>query len=124
MHYLGLDVGTRRTGAAFASDTDDILFTLPTISHTSEQELLKAVQAIVEQKQIDEVIIGLPLLPSGEEGAQADIAHSVHDVLSEAGITVHMIDERYTSQLSKDFDKDAAAACEILSVWLKKNKKI
>ncbi len=122
MNILALDVGTVRTGVAFGNSKDDILFSLTTISHTSEDELLNAVQEIIAQKQIEEVVVGLPLLPSGEEGAQVLIARSLYNKLVDSGISTHLLDERYTSPKNQDLDSDAAAACEILSVWLKKKQ--
>lgn len=118
MKYLGLDVGTKRTGVAFADSDDDILFSLETIAHTSSEELVSAVVELVRLRGVDAVILGLPFLPSGEEGAQAEIVRDVETLLSEEGISCSTVDERYTTAKSKDFDKDAASACEILSQWL------
>lgn len=122
MNCLGLDIGTRRTGVAFCSTDDDILFSLETLLHETEGELVLQIQDIVASKHIDEVVVGLPLLPSGEEGKQVDLTHRVYDKLLDAGISAYLLDERYTSTQSREIDKDAAAACEILSVWLKKKE--
>jgi len=122
MRYLGLDVGTRRTGAAFADSTDGILFSLETIQHSSAEELLASVLLIIKEKQIDEVVIGLPLLPSGEAGSQAEIVQNFKELLSEEGISCSLLDERYTTSKSREIDKDAASACEILTVWLNRNR--
>lgn len=120
MNYLGLDVGTKKTGVAFASAQDDILFSLDTIQHSSFEELLVAVQALVRLRHIDEVVLGLPLLPSGDQGAQADIVLEFQDMLNEAGISTSTVDERYTTAKTGDFDKDAASACEILAQKLQR----
>jgi putative Holliday junction resolvase len=118
MRYLGLDVGLRRTGVAFADSNDDILFSLETISHTSEDELFERVVALVKEKSIDEVVLGLPLLLSGEEGSQANIVIKFNERLQDKGISSSMIDERYTTPKSNELDKDAASACKILSLRL------
>ena len=114
MKYLGLDVGTKRTGVAFADTDDDILFSLETIEHSSEEDLLKSIQNLISEKQIDELVLGLPLLPSGEEGSQAEVVHSLCRALDSAQIPYSLVDERYTTEKSKELDSDAAAACKIL----------
>lgn len=120
MKYLGLDIGLRRTGVAFADSEEDILFSLETITHTSEQELIAAISQLVSQKDIDAVVVGLPLLLSGEEGAQAKIVIHIQQQLENAGIPCSMLDERYTTPNAGDIDKDAASACEILTIWLQR----
>ena len=122
MNVLGLDVGGRRTGVAFCNTKDDILFSLETISHSNEEELLQRILSLCSERSIEEVVIGLPLLPSGEEGSQTQIPKLLQSQLEEQGITAHLLDERYTTNKTKDIDRDAAAACEILAVWVEKNK--
>ncbi len=110
----------RRTGVAFADSNDDILFSLETIHHTSEDELFNAILELIEQKQIDEVVLGYPLLLSGKEGSQTKIVTRFQENLSNAGIMVSLMDERYTTPKSGEMDKDAASACEILALRLKR----
>ncbi len=120
MRYLGLDIGVARTGVAFADSTDDILFSLETISHSSEEELIDAVKKIVSERGVDEVVLGLPLLLSGEEGSQAKISINIREKLEKSGITCSMLDERYSTPKSNNIDKDAASACEILAIRLQR----
>lgn len=120
MKYLGLDVGTKRTGAAFADTKDDILFSLSTIEHTSEEDLLHHVLRIVEDRAIDEIVLGNPLLLSGEEGSQAAFVQSVLNKFLEAGMQCSLLDERYTTPKNAKFDRNAASACQILQVKLSK----
>ncbi|MCA9371029.1 MAG: Holliday junction resolvase RuvX [Candidatus Peregrinibacteria bacterium] len=122
MRLLGLDVGTRKTGVAFGSTDDGIVFSLPTISHVSEDQLSTALLSLISEKSIDEVVLGLPLLPSGEEGAQASVVRSLFDRLRIEGISCHLLDERYTTPTRTDIDPDAASACEIVNIWLDLNK--
>ena len=122
MKYLGLDVGTKRTGAAFADSKDDILFSLETVYHESEEELIAAVQKLVTRHGVDEVVLGYPLLPGGSGGSQTAIVNSLAKALSDAGIVTSLVDERYTSKKNASFDKDAAAACSILSVKLERKR--
>lgn len=124
MKYLGLDVGTKRTGAAFADSDDDILFSLETIHHASEAELFSVIRKLVTQYRVDEVVLGMPLLPGGSEGKQTETVYSLLKALTTAKIPCSILDERYTSQKQQTFDSDAAAACEILAVKLKRKGNI
>ena len=119
MRYLGLDVGTRRTGAAIADDHDGILFSLETIKHADFEILMERVLSIIAEKKIDQVAIGLPLLLSGVEGAQAGVVHAFAEKLATMGISYKFVDERMTTPAKPGLDKDSTAACSILSSILK-----
>jgi putative Holliday junction resolvase len=124
MRYLGLDLGKRRTGVAFADSNDDIMFSLETISGKTEDELVEHIQNLISEKSIEELVIGLPLLPSGERGSQADWAQLMIDKLQALGTPISLIDERYTTGKLTEVDQDAAAACKILSIKLDQNADI
>jgi RNase H-fold protein (predicted Holliday junction resolvase) len=63
---------------------------------------------------VDRLIIGLPLLPSGKEGAQAQHVRGIAETLEKSGIAVTLLDERYSSPRTKSADPDAAAALNLL----------
>lgn len=119
MKYLGLDVGTRRTGVAYADDVDDILFSLETLRHSTEQELLSSVLEIVRTRGIDQVVLGLPLLLSGKDGSQSAYVRSFGEKLTQNGCLIRFVDERYSTISRKDIDPDSSSACSILSIILK-----
>jgi putative Holliday junction resolvase len=123
IRYLALDIGTRRTGVAYGDDETGIPLPLETIKHTSEEELITSIQKLCSERNVDLVLVGLPLLPSGDEGSQSSYVHSMVEKLIELGLKVELIDERYTSPRkggsdSQKTDPDAAAACAILAVKL------
>lgn len=104
---------------AYADDADGILFSLETLLHMTDEQLVSGILAVVSAKKVDQVIVGLPLLPSGEEGSQSRHVRSIGDALLQNGLSVRYIDERYSTNSSADGDNDSAAACSILSVILK-----
>ena len=114
MHLLALDIGTRRTGVAFADTDIGIPLSLDTITHSSFSELEDRVLSLLEEKKIDRIIIGLPLLPSGDEGAQVRIVRSFADRLEKTGIPLSFLDERYTTPKNGSSDSETAAACSML----------
>ena len=118
-HLLAADIGKRRTGLALADTKAGFIMALETVKHADEAELVKEITKIVAKHNIVEIIVGLPLLPQGKIGEQALYIQHVSDLLQEAvHIPVTLIDERYTTPKSTEFDKDASAACSILSTVL------
>lgn len=116
-NLLALDVGTRRTGVAFCDAATKVPVALETIEHESFKILTEAVVSLVKDRDVGTVVIGLPLLPSGEHGSQTDIVKNFGQILQERGFSVVYQDERYTTEKSVEFDGDAAAACKILGTY-------
>ncbi|MBI3618494.1 Holliday junction resolvase RuvX [Candidatus Peregrinibacteria bacterium] len=127
MHYLSLDIGMRHTGIAYGDDVAKIPLPLPTIHHRNTSELIASVSELLGKRNIDAIVVGLPLLPSGEEGSQARSVRECIPFLLAQGLPVTTIDERFTSASSrpqtsgipaKNYDGDSAAACAILQSFL------
>lgn len=132
MRLLSLDIGLRRTGVAFFDDATGIPLPLDTLRHASVGELLTQLSDILTSRRIEKIIVGLPLLPSGDEGAQVAEVRGVAQKLEEKGYQIVFVDERYTTPRSgaslrqakhapPRSDGDAAAACEILRTFVEKN---
>ena len=126
MKYLSLDIGTRRTGIAYLDDSVGIPLPLDTFHHETSEALIAHTLDLIRERKINRLLVGLPLLPSGEEGTQATFVRSVADAFLKAGIAVTFVDERYSTPRSgtlggkigqkfpASLDPDAAAACSLL----------
>ncbi len=121
MRFLALDIGTRKTGIAFLDEDTAVPLPLDTFYHDTQEQLLSHVLALVDERSIDKLLIGLPLLPSGDEGAQAAFVRGIASQLAHK-IPVTFVDERYSTPPSRSskhdvhpshFDGDAAAACSL-----------
>lgn len=115
MRYLALDVGGKRTGIAYG-DSDGTLFSLQTFEGESTEDLLEHVVSLYKDRSIDEVVLGLPLLPDGTEGSQAEFVREFADKLENSSINHSFVDERYSTPKNREIDPDSAAACSILAV--------
>ncbi len=122
MNILALDIGKRRTGVAFADTTGDFVMALETIHHTSTDELLSAIEKILHDKKISQIVFGLPLLLGGTEGEQVLYVREVAESLQKrTPIPLIFVDERYTSSSeSPCTDDNAVAACAIAEIALLK----
>jgi putative Holliday junction resolvase len=125
---LGIDVGEVRVGVA-VSDPDGRLATpLATVS----PEVVE-VARIVEDYEIVEVVVGLPVTLAGAEGAAAALTRSYADRLAQliAPVPVTLTDERMSTVLAsrrlaeqgvrgrrRRQVVDQLAAAEILQGWL------
>lgn len=120
MRILALDLGTRRTGVAFAESEIGIALPLDTLESSSPRELLEDILVLADERNIDLMLLGLPLLPTGKEGSQSAYVRDMGALLEEKGLPVQYLDERYTSQKNGETDGDAQAACTILSLYLER----
>ena len=129
---LGLDVGRKRMGVAGCDGTGLIATGLTTIYRTSLAEDIRQLQAIIKEREIEVLVIGLPYTLDGNIGSQAKkiqkFASRIAKILE---LPVEYVDERLTSveaearlKASKKFstrDKgaiDRQAAAIILQQWL------
>lgn len=129
MNILALDIGKRRTGAALADDANGVVVALDTIAHASVTELIARIQETVKTKRIGKLVLGLPLLPSGDEGEQALFVRSVGQDLQKMGFLVQYIDERYSTPSlrqaeHREIDADSASACQILHMYLDRSSNV
>ena len=99
---LAVDWGERRIGLA-VSDPQCIIATgLPTLVVRGPADALARVALIAAEREVERIVVGLPLLMSGERGEAAENAQHFADALAErTGIAVDTYDERLTSALSE-----------------------
>jgi putative Holliday junction resolvase len=69
MVILCLDYGERRIGAAASDELEIAAHPLPTIQRDGEE--LELIAALVEQRGIGIIVVGMPLRMDGTEGTQA-----------------------------------------------------
>ena len=101
---IGLDLGTRTLGIAMSDSLGIIASGMETF-HFFENDYGAALQRVadlVNQHQVKEIVLGLPLHMSGEsgDGAQRSLSFA-KEIESLLGIKPVMMDERWTTQLSK-----------------------
>ena len=103
--WLGIDLGEKRVGLAVADGdaTEAIarpLVTLPR-GRTIEDDAAR-LGAVLERERIEELVVGLPLDVSGDEGPQATITRAWGEALAvRVGLPVAFRDERLTSHLAE-----------------------
>ena len=99
---LAVDWGERRVGLAL-SDPEGIIATgLETLEVRSPEQAAARVAEVARAQGVERIVVGLPLLMSGERGEAAEAAQRLADALSaRTGLRVDTYDERLTSALSE-----------------------
>ncbi|MBA3302157.1 MAG: Holliday junction resolvase RuvX, partial [Thermoleophilaceae bacterium] len=98
MRVLALDHGSARCGAAVSDPTGALATPLEVIERPDSRRGIGRVAAAVSEREVDRVVVGLPLTLAGEEGGQAAEARAFASRLREriAPVPVEMWDERLT----------------------------
>lgn len=128
---LGMDVGGARIGLAL-SRSGWLVETLPTLHRRGRKQDFDALEKLILAERITDVVLGLPLLPSGEEGEQSEKTREFSRSLARRfpGVRLHFQDERYSSAEAREIgsatashsDEDRIAAAVILQEFLVRMK--
>ncbi|MGA2541504.1 MAG: Holliday junction resolvase RuvX [Verrucomicrobiota bacterium] len=104
MRILALDHGTKRIGVALSDETATIAQPLEFIPAEPFAKVLQRIKEIVIEKQVREVVVGLPRNMNGTYGPAAESARKFAATLREAlGIPVKTWDERLTTVQANRF---------------------
>jgi putative Holliday junction resolvase len=95
---LGLDVGSRRIGIAVSDPLGITAQGLDTLQRRNKRHDLAALERVIRDYDVREIVVGLPLRMSGEEGIQSGkMQEFAEELRKRFRLPVHMWDERLTS---------------------------
>ena len=129
---LGLDLGEKRIGVAGCDRLGLTASGLTTIHRRGFAHDMEQLKQIIRDREIDQLIIGLPYTMEGKIGFQAKRVQRLAKRISEAvELPVEFVDERLTSHEAKQLIQqhrrkgnrdlgvvDRMAAALILQYWL------
>ncbi len=108
MVLLGLDIGEKRIGLAASDRLGKTAQPLDTIKR--DDETLRRLSALVRERGVERLIVGLPLRMDGSEGAQArDVRSYAGELSSTLGVPVEFVDERLTTREAESLLSEAGA---------------
>jgi putative Holliday junction resolvase len=136
MAYAALDLGVRRIGIAVSDSRGLSAHALRTIERGRSMGAdIEAIKLTLGSREIECLIVGLPVNMDGTEGPMARHARNFAARLADAtGITVKLQDERLSSfeaeqrlgnsvpRAKRKHAIDAVAAVVILESWLDRHK--
>ena len=96
---LALDMGQKRVGVAVSDENRLAVRSLASLPRTNWKELLRAVAQLLQALDAREMVIGLPLMLDGTEGAAAIEARRLaRNFKLSLDVPVSLQDERLTSR--------------------------
>jgi putative Holliday junction resolvase len=99
---LGIDLGEKRIGLAVSDLDASIAFPLGFIVSRDRPKDVAALRAVVEERGIVRIVVGLPIHLDGRASPGSQAARSFAGALAEAtGVPVDLLDERWTSQAAE-----------------------
>lgn len=103
MGLLGIDLGERRIGVAVVDAPLGRARPLTTLLRGANPAAdAAALRPLIVRHEVSEVVVGLPLEASGEEGAQARLTRAWVDAVAPLlAVPLHLRDERLTSHLAE-----------------------
>jgi putative Holliday junction resolvase len=127
MRVLALDYGSARCGCALSDPTGTIVTPIAAVSRPGSRRGLGAIQRIVDEREVERIVVGLPLSLQGGDTDQTREARAFAEQLTArlgGGIAVEMHDERFTTRMAQRMEgpfaasEDSRAAAHLLESWL------
>jgi putative pre-16S rRNA nuclease len=124
MRVLALDYGSARCGCALSDPTGALATPIDPVQRPSTRRGLQRLHALVEDRGVERVVVGLPLSLSGEDSEQTREARAFAGRLEGVlgGVPVEVFDERFTTRLAQRTggagSEDSRAAAHLREGWL------
>ena len=100
--FLAIDFGEKRVGLALSDPTKIIAKPFKSISYTNQDDLLNKISLIIEQKNVEKIILGLPIGLKGQQTAQTNRVFEFYNLIKDKNdIQIVMEDERLSSVSAK-----------------------
>ena len=128
MRVLALDYGSARCGCALSDPTGTVATPLEPVLQAGTRRGLARVVRLVTEREVDRVVVGLPVSMSGADSAQTEEARAFAQRLGErVEVPVELYDERLTTALARRHggtaSEDSRAAAHLLEAWLARTER-
>jgi putative holliday junction resolvase len=127
MRVLALDYGSARCGCALSDPTGTIATPIEVVPSPGTRRGLAKIERLVRDREVERVVVGLPLSLRGEDTEQTRETRAFARALSlhlGEGVPVEMHDERFTTRMARRDERssnaaeDSRAAAHLLESWL------
>lgn len=126
MRTMGIDYGTKRVGVALTDESGMMGFPHGVI--VNDAKLLTTLVALIDQKQVAQIVFGQSLDKAGKPNAiMAAIEALMLDLTLAVGVPIHLEPEHYSTQAAvrlqgRNDATDAAAATLLLNSFLDRHR--
>ena len=124
MRVLALDYGSARCGCAVSDPTGTLATPIEAVAAPRSKAGMAALVALVSERGVEKVVVGLPVGLSGDDTDQTREARAFADALrARVDVPVEMYDERFTTSIAartggSSTSEDSRAAAVLLEDWL------
>jgi putative holliday junction resolvase len=124
VRVLALDYGSARCGCARSDPTGTLATPIDPIERPATRRCFARVTDLVRDREVERVVVGLPLGLSGADTAQTRETRAFAARLADAvRVPVEMYDERFTTAIAARApgdrtSEDSRAAAVLLEDWL------
>jgi putative Holliday junction resolvase len=132
VRVLALDLGRRRIGLAVSDPGGELALPAGTLVRRDPRHDLEALRRLIAARDIERIVVGLPLHMDGRAGPEARAAQRFAEGLArDTGLPVETFDERWTTREAERALReggrrgarsratlDAVAATLLLRAWL------
>ena len=105
---MSIDYGDKRVGIALSDPMHTISYPLCVINNINQEHLVNELFNIVDEKEVEKIIIGLPISMSGSPSNQTKKVILFKDILTQElfdrklNINIDTVDERLSSVAAKN----------------------
>ena len=127
---LALDYGIARCGCALSDPTGTLATPLDVVERPATKAGMRALRVLVSEREVERIVVGLPLSLSGRDSDQTREARGFADKLRSAlggAVPIDLYDERFTTAIAQRTGspeagaasaEDSRAAAVLLEDWL------
>ena len=94
---LGIDYGDSRIGLAMSDPLKIIASPFKTIRNEGNEKCLQVFQSLIKEKDVEAIVVGLPMGLKGQETVQTKKVREFSDLLYTLKLPIHLEDERLSS---------------------------
>jgi len=94
---LGIDYGDSRIGLAMSDPLKIIASPFKTIRNEGNEKCLQVFQSLIKDKDVEAIVVGLPMGLKGQETAQTKKVREFADLLYALKLPIGLEDERLSS---------------------------
>ena len=98
---LGVDYGSSRVGLALSDPQKIIASPLHTLINNGNDRLKKKLLEVIKKKNVEYIVIGLPIGLKGQETSQTKIVREFAEEIRSLALPVYFQDERLSSLSAK-----------------------
>ena len=98
---LGVDYGSSRVGLALSDPQKIIASPLHTLINNGNDRLKKKLVELIKKKNVEYIVIGLPIGLKGQETSQTKIVREFAEEMRSLALPVYFQDERLSSLSAK-----------------------